>query len=351
MKAVLLWLAVALAAISILILSLLSEPETDAVADTIEPELVRVITIEPRNLVQTIRLPGQVIPNRSVMLAAELGGVITEMKVSKGETVSQGTVLARIDHRNWEAQHRQAQIEARDAERDLERWKRMAAEGAVSQSEFDAVKRRHALAEIALELAEILLDKSYVRAPLDGIIDNKLLEAGAYVNEGQNIFRFIDPTPMKVTLNIPERDVAMIRIDQKIDIHPHAIKKDTPIQARVSFVAQEAPPPTFSYPAELVVEEPPSSLRAGMIVDVEVERAVLENVLAVPLTAVVPRRGEHVVFIYRDGIAERTVVWIETLLNDEVVIKSGLEPGDQVIVAGQRTLQDGVPVEIENDQE
>ena len=346
-----LWVAVVLAVILIIVLALLPKPEPDEVEDTANPVLVSTLTVTPRDLVQSIALPGQVIPQKTVMLAAEIGGVITEMHISKGETVAQGAVLARIDHRHWEAQHRQAQVEARDAQRDLQRWERMAAEGAVSQSELDAVQRRHELAQIALELAQIQLDKSYIRAPADGIVDDRLLEAGAYINEGQNLFRFLQPTPMKIAFHVPEQDVAMIRTNQNLRVRAHALGDADRFQARILHVAQEAPTPTFSYPAELLVENAPDGLRAGMIVDVEVQRAVLEDALAVPLAAVIPRRGEHVVFLYRDGVAERTVVWIHTMINGEVVITSGLEPGDDVIVAGHRALQDGVPVEREQGEE
>ncbi len=348
---IILWAIVVLAVLLITILALHTEAEPEEIPDEIEPELVRVLTLEPRDLVQTVRLAGQVLPYRSVMLAAEMGGVITEMKTDKGSKVEKGDVLARIDHRHWEAQYRQAAVENRDATRDLDRWQRMADEGAVSQSEFDAVKRRQELAGIALDQAQIQLDKSYVRAPANGLIDDKLLEAGSFVSEGQNVFRFIEPVPMKVTFHIPERDINMVRQGQELSLHTHARNKASPIQARVAFVAQEAPAPTFSYPAELIIDDPPEGLRPGMIVDAEIERAVLDNVLAVPLTAVVPRRGEHIVFRYRDGVAERTVVWIETMLDDQVVIKSGLEPGDIVVVAGQRALQDGVPVKIESSEE
>ena len=346
---IILWLAVVLAAILILVLALLPKPDPDEITDESEAELVRVVKVEPRNLVQTIVLPGQVIPNRSVMLAAELGGVITDIQATKGDEVAKGDILARIDHRHWEAQHRQAQVEARDAQRDLTRWEKMATEGAVSQSEFDAVKRRQELAAITLELAQIQLDKSYVRAPTHGVVDDRFLEAGAYINEGQAIFRFLEPNPMKVTFNIPEQDVGMIGPGQELRVRAHALNHR--INARVLHIAKEAPPPTFSYPAELVIEDAPPLLRPGMMVEVEIERAVLENALAIPLAAVIPRRGEHVVFVYRDGIAERTVVWINTMLNGEVVIKSGLEPGDNVIVAGHRALQDGARVEIESDEE
>ena len=141
----------------------------------------------------------------------------------------------------------------------------------------------------------------------------------------------------------------MIQPGQKLEVRAHALQHNVPVHARVSFVSKEAPAPTFSYPAELVIDEPPAELRPGMIVDVTIERAVLDNAIAVPLAAVIPRRGEHVVFLYRDGMAERTVVWINTMLNGEAVIKSGLEPGNQVIVSGHRTLQDGTPVESDEE--
>lgn len=348
---ILLWIAVALAIALILLLALLPDRKPDDVDDTAEIFLVRTLTVQPRSLVQTIALPGQLIPSRSVMLAAEIGGVITELAVDKGDVVAAGDLLAKIDHRHWETQYRQAEIEEHDAQRDLQRWQQMLSEAAVSQSEFDAVKRRSQLAAIALEQAQIQLDKSTVRAPFDGVIDDRLLEVGAFINEGQALFRLIENHPMKITLHVPERDVARIRPHDLLTVRAHALGNTNSFSARVTFVGHEATPPTFSYPAELVLDDPPPNLRPGMIVDVEMERAVLENAMAVPLAAVIPRRGEHVVFLYRDGIAERTVVWINTMLNGEVVIKSGLEPGDIVIVSGHRTLQDGAAVEIEQDQE
>ncbi len=348
---VLLWLAVILALACILLLALWPAEEPADVDDTAETFLVRTLTVEPRDLVQSIALPGQVIPNRSVMLAAEINGVITELVVDKGAVVAAGEILARIDHRNWENQYRQAVIEDRDARRDLQRWQQMQTEGAVSQSAFDAVERRSQLAQIALEQAQIQLDKSTLRAPFDGRIDDRLLEVGAFVNEGQALFQLIENKPLKITFHVPERDVARLQPGDTLTVRAHALGPTNHFAAEVTFVGREAIPPTFTYPAELLVAQPPAALRAGMIVDVEMERAVLADALAIPLAAVIPRRGEHVVFCYREGIAERTVVWIDTMLNGEVVIKSGLEPGDQVIVAGHRTLQDGAAVEIETDQE
>ncbi|MFU8779820.1 MAG: efflux RND transporter periplasmic adaptor subunit [Kiritimatiellia bacterium] len=346
-----LWSAVTISILLIALLAILPARKPVDIDDTAAPDLVRVTTVQPRNLIQTIELPGRVLPNRSLMLAAEIAGVITAILVDKGDSVKQGDVLARIDHRNWEAQLRQAAIAARDATRDLERWQRMQTEGAVSQSDFEAVQRRQQLAAITHELAQIQVDKSYLRAPTNGIIDDQLLEAGAFINEGQALFRFIERDPMKVVFHIPERDVALIRPEQRLAVRATALEQPAPFYGKLSHLGNETTPPAFSYPAELTIESAPAYVRPGMIVNVEIERAILENAIAVPLPAVIPRRGEHVVFVYRDGIAERTVVWINTMLNGEVVIKSGLEPGDRVIVNGHRTLQDGARVEIEMDQE
>jgi membrane fusion protein, multidrug efflux system len=335
----------------ILLMAILPKRKPDDIHKVATPDLVRVLTVEPRNLAQTIELLGRVLPNRSLLLAAEMGGLITEIRADKGDSVAQGDILARIDQRHWEAQFRQAEVEARDATRDLQRWEQMHAEGAVSQSEFDAIKRRQQLAAIALELAQIQVDKTFIRAPANGIIDDRLLEAGTFINEGQALFHFIEPHPLKVSFFVPERDVAMLRTGEPLSFRASALPHAGPLPGRLSFIGNEAAPPTFSFPAEIIVENAPATLRPGMIVAVEIERAVLENAIAVPLTAVIPRRGEHIVFVYRDGIAERTVVWLDSMLNGEVVIKSGLSQGDLVIVAGHRTLQDGAHVEIDSKKE
>ena len=350
LSSIILWLLVVLAFGLILLLAFLPDRKPDVIEDTVEAERVRVLTVAPRNLVQSVTLPGRVTPYRTIGLAAEIGGVLTEVAVEKGDTIEKGQVLLRIDERSWAAQHRQAEVEQRDAARDLERWTRMQAEGAVSQSEFDAVIRRKEMADIALDLATIQLDKARLQSPVNGVVEDRLVEPGSFVNEGQAVLRILELDPRKVVFHVPERDVAMLAKDQLLTIRAPALHHVS-FEGKVTFIGRETAPPAFSYPVELLVEDAPESIRPGMIVDVVLDRAVLEDAIAIPLPAVIPRRGEHIVYLYEEGAAVRTVVWIDSFLNGEAVIAGGLKPGDQLIIDGHRTLQDGTPVQIDPSQE
>ncbi len=350
LSSLILWLLVLLAAGLIVLLGLLPARKPGAIEDAVEAELVRVRQVGARDLVQSVTLPGRVTPHRTVSLAAEIGGVLTSVEVERGDAIEKGQILLRIDERTWSAQQRQAEVEQRDAARDLDRWTRMQAEGAVSQSEFDAVLRRKDLADIALDLATIQLDKARLQSPVDGVVEERLVETGGFVNEGQAVLRILELEPRKVVFHVPERDVAMLEKGQLLTVRAPALA-DASFEGRVAFIGRETAPPAFSYPVELLVENAPDSVRPGMIVDVVLNRAVLEQAIAIPLTAVIPRRGEHIVYLYEDGTAVRTVVWIDSLLNGEAVIAGGLKPGDQLIIDGHRTLQDGTPVRIEPSQE
>lgn len=345
-----LWTLVVVAAALVLLLALLPKEPPPEAEDTTESTLVRTQPVKPRDLVQTIALPGRVLPQRIIPLAAEISGAITAIHADKGDTIRQGDIILRIDERTWDARHRQAVVEQADAARNLERWTRMQAEGAVSKSEYDAVARRKELADIALDLARIQLDKARLVAPVDGIIEDRPVEPGGFINEGQVAFRMIQPKPLKVLFHVPERDIAMLTKNKRLTLRIPALE-DAQVLARVTFIGQETAPPAFSYPVELEVMDPPAALRPGMIIEVELERAVLEQAIAIPLQAVIPRRGEDIVYRYQDGSAVRTVVRIDAFLNGEAVIADGLSSNDLLIVEGHRTLQDGTPVELAAPQE
>jgi len=73
-------------------------------------------------------------------------------------------------------------------------------------------------------------------------------------------------------------------------------------------------------------------------------RALREGAIAVPLAAVIPRRGEHMVYVVENGVAVRRVVGLDSLAGQEAVINRGLQPGERLVVEGHRGLQDGVAV-------
>lgn len=320
------------------------KPAKEKVDETaVQPVLVRALTIAPRTVREAVWLPGRVAANVSATLSVEKAGRVVECAVDKGDTVKTGQVLLRLDDRHWRALEKQAQLELADARRELARWEQMKASGAVADSAYDAIKQREELAVVALDQAAVHVDQCTLTSPFDGVVDARLIEAGEYANEGQAAFQVLDLSPLKVEVSIPERDVGAVGLGDAKLVSAESAGLGT-FTGRVTFVAQQASPDRFTYGVELAVEQPPPGLRPGMIVDVEIMRALREGAIAVPLAAVIPRRGDHVVYVVEDGMAVRRVVGLDSLAGQEAVIGRGLQAGERLVVEGHRGLQDGVPV-------
>jgi membrane fusion protein (multidrug efflux system) len=347
---VVLWLVVVLAVVLVVVLAILKPEKEEIVVPLAKAVPVRVLAVQARTVSDTVTLPGQVAADSSARLAAEKPGRVVELAADKGDTVRKGQVLLRLDDRQWKVLQRQARTELETAERDLARWEQMKAGGSVADSEYDAIRQRRDLAAASAEAAAVHVDQCTLASPMDGVVDARLVEVGEYVNDGQGVFQVLDLTPLKVQVSLPEKDTAVVRVgdDQRITSPSLPGVAWTGI---VHFVAQEASPGTFSYPSELIIKEAATGLRPGMIVDVHVERAVREGVVAVPLAALIPRRGEHVVYVVQSGIAVRRVVALDSIIGEEAVLGGGLKPGELLVIEGHRGLQDGVAVQVVDDRE
>lgn len=343
LASVLVWGCLVLVLGGIVLLAVFKPAKAPVAETETQPVLVRVMTIEPRTVREAVWLPGRVAADVSALLSVEKAGRVITCAVDKGDAVRAGEVLLRVDDREWRALEKRARLELADAERELARWEQMKASGAVADSAYDAIKQRQELAAVAVEQATVHVEQCMLTSPFDGVVDARLIEAGEYAHEGQAAFQILDLSPLKVQVSIPERDVGSVTPGSVKLVSADAAGLGT-FTGRVAFVAQEASPDLFTYAVELAVDEPPPGLRPGMIVDVELMRALREGAIAVPLAAVIPRRGEHMVYVVENGLAVRRMVGLDSLAGQEAVIGAGLKAGERLVVEGHRGLQDGVPV-------
>lgn len=305
---------------------------------------VRVSIVEPGSIADTIQLPGRIEADWRSRLAVDKGGRIVDILADKGDRVEKGQVLLRIDDRVWRAILEQAEIEAREAEKEFKRWTELSRTGAISTSEFDAVRTRHDRARVQLEEARVHVSQCEVRSPVDGVLNDRYVEVGEFAAEGAAVLELLVDDPVKLVVDVPERDIGAIRQGQTI---PFTIRilDNRAFEGTVSFVAQAASPANNSYRVEALTPNPDGTLRAGMIASATIERARTDDALVAPLSAVIPRKGEHFVFIAREDRAVRRLVKIDRFVGTEVVLASGLEPGEELILEGHRVLVDGALIE------
>lgn len=346
---ILLWiLAVATLAAIVLIALFVPRPAEPEIDAPIRSEAVRTLPATDRGVSDYLELPGRIEPVMSAVLAAEKPGRIVGLSADRGDRVSAGQVLVRLDGEAWAARLRLAEIELREAIRDLNRTKDLMKSGALPQSAMDAAQARMDLAEASLADARVQVRQCDVIAPANGVVVDRMVEVGEHAMEGQPVMRIVDIETVKAVFDLPERAVGDLAPGGRVRISVDGLGGATST-AEVSFVSADADPRSNTYRVEARMPNPDLRLRGGMIVRVGVEREAPPGLVAVPLAAVIPRRGEHSVYIAVDGHAEHRTVTLDRIVGEMAVLSAGVAAGEPVIIEGHRNLADGANITVLDD--
>lgn len=314
-------------------------------AEDVGVEVV-VTRVKATQVSDVVRLPGVLEPWSDVMIAAEKAGRIVEMPAELGDRVEVGDVLLRVDDDIWAAIARRAEVEAVQARNEWRRYEGLARTGAVSESELDAVRKARDLSEAALDEAQSHLDDCTVRSPVNGVVESRFLEPGEFPAEGQAVLRVVDTRRLKLIVEVPEKDVTALRVGARIGFTLAALG-NRGFSGVVRFVSDAAMEGSNAFRTEIEVDNADGAIKAGMIASVRLEHDPVEAI-SVPLSAVVPDKGEHVVYVVEDGRAVRSRVRLRDILDERAVIEEGLNEGETLVLEGQRKLQDGQGVVISN---
>lgn len=285
--------------------------------------------VERRNLTSSISAPGRIRAVSSVDISAEVPGRVVELAVAEGDSVRAGDLLLRLDDAQYRSRVEQAgaavksaraglvlsEARLRQLDKDRARLAAMAeknlasaealekvqTEYEVQQADVDARRQETARMEAALADARDNLDKTVYRAPANGIVSRLNVEQGEIVitgtmnNPGTVILTIADLSFMEVEAEVDETDVVNVRPGQPAKITVDAIP-DTTFAGRVATVGNSGRQATGASTEEVVnfevkvrFDSPDPRLKPGMTADVEVETETREQVMAVPIQAVVAR--------------------------------------------------------------
>ncbi len=305
---------------------------------------VETVHVEAQPARDIIQLPGRVEADIRSRLAVDKGGRVVEILADRGDVVEAGQVLLRIDDRAWKKLLNQAEIELADAERAYHRWHQLAASGMISTGEYDTVRTRLDRARVGVEDAELHVEQCRVISPAAGVINDRFVEVGEFAPEGSAVLEFVVTDPAKLTLHVPERDVASVKVGEAISFVVSVLPGKS-FEGVITHVAEAGSAANNSFRVEARVDNPDRHLRPGMIATTRLVRERHDEAIVIPLSAVIPRLGEHFVFLARDDRAIRRLVKIDRILGADVMLADGLEVGDELVLEGHRMLIDGSLIE------
>lgn len=331
-----------------------------AAASEPEPsESVSVALAEERQHRQATSAIGTVLALRSVTLRNELAGTVRYVDLRPGAIVEAGAVLVALDVSVEQADVRAAEAQLALATATLQRLERLREFNATSEIEVDKARAERDVGAAQIARLQAIIARKTIRVPFRARVGIADLHPGQYLNEGTVLttLQSVDDA-LHVDFSVPQATAAALKPGDAVDVHANA--ESLPLVARVVAVDARVDPTTRNSTVRARIDlkrgvpsaAPPWALPApGSSVRVSVGIGAPALAVGIPATAL--RKGpggDHVFALVTDVNnrlrAELRPVQVGTALGDEVLIISGLKPGEQVAASGSFKLRDSALVTV-----
>jgi len=307
---------------------------------------VSVVKVEPSLLRDVLILPGSLKPWQDIRVSAGIGGRVEWLGVKEGQAVNKGDLIAKVNVSALKASLDSAQAAFDLADKTLQRIKSLYESKIVTRETLEQAETQQAAALGVLNQIKAQYKEGFVYAPISGYVNQLYIDQGEFTGPGSPLLDLVDVSQMKIDVSVPELDVRFLKIGQKCLVTVDAFQGRPPMPGTIIFVAYQADAVTKTFRVTVTIKNTGQDLRAGMIARLAFLRREVPDALAVPLSAVVNKGGERVLFVEENGITRARKIEFGILEKDRVQITKGLSAGENIIVEGQASLEEGVEVQV-----
>lgn len=307
------------------------------------PMPVEVAVARQETVVDAIAATGQIEAIQAVELRPDIEGRIVEILVREGDDVEQGRPLFKVDDAELRAQVARAAAERDLAVQALERTRQLLQQNASSAADLERAEATARSTEAQLELLQIRLDRTLVKAPFAGVVGRRFVSLGDYVTTSTRLVTLQTVHPQRAVFQVPERYAERLRRGQRVAFQVAALP-GREFTGQVDFVDPVVQLPARTILIKAVVPNTRRRLQPGMFIEARLATEVRANAVVIPEDAVLPLQGANIVWVVKDGAAERREVTLGVRTPGFVEVRSGVSAGEQVVVGGQERLAPGAPV-------
>lgn len=325
------------------------------------PEVaVEIGKVAALDLEQAVDVVGALSAKASADVKSEYSGTVAEVSVTQWVKVKKGEPLARLDTREASAQLQsaraaalQAEVAVQSAARERERTDRLAEAGLATRQAVDAARTAEAAAraqasaaQAQVAMAETRMGKAILRAPLDGVVSERNVDVGDYVeNMGspRPMFRIVDARVLELTASVPTSRMSELAVGQPLRFASDALPGKE-FSGTVSFINPTAEETSRTVKVKAEVSNDAGVLKPGLFVKGRVVTGHRAGVVVLPRTALASwdTIGKTAaVFVVEGGVARRRPLKTGAVSGDVVEVVEGLKVGEVVVTRGGFNLRDG----------
>lgn len=322
----------------------LTEENKNAAKEETSVQVV-TLTIEPGLVEETLNLPAVVESFENIWVKSEASGQITRVLVKEGDMVQKGQTLIELDSRDYTSRLEQIEASYKLATLQHDRYSELRKKNIISANEMDQSDAQLKALEAQMAQSRLALERTKVIASVSGRINEIEAKAGDYMSSEKPVAQILQMGQVKVTVGIPESDVAAVVDLKEADITIDALD-NLKVKGRRYFLSRQPGDMARLYNLELVVDNNDGKILPGMFAKVNIVKRQYKDAVAIPLYAVISQDDKNFVYLENNGKAEKREVELGVLEGWMIQVNSGIKPGDRVIIVGHRQVDQGQTVQV-----
>lgn len=304
--------------------------------------------VKPERIEEKISLVGTLAADEAVEIKNEIAGMIGKLGFQEGQLVQKNQMLFKIDDHKLKASLAQAAANLQLAQTTFDRLSSLIKAGAISQQEFDQARSDLDAKGAEVDLIKAQLRETLITAAFDGVMGERKVSIGQFVNQGATLTFLISQDPMKAEFRLPERFLGQLKDGQNIEVTVAAYPNEI-FKGQVYFIDPQIDEQTRTALVKAKIPNPEGKLRRGMFANLDLIVNVHPQALVVKETALIPKGDDVFVFVVDDGNkAQMKPVKVGLRLAGKAEIVEGLSAGENVIVEGFQKVGPGSPVNMKN---
>lgn len=324
------------------------------------PARVEVVPVQKRPVQSVIQLVGTVESPRISMLSSEVEGLVKNILFDEGDFVNKGDLLVALE----DSQLRILLEEAREkvvenraiwerAEDELKRNDELYKKKVISERVYidsklssEAAKSAYNRSKIAVQLLEDRMKKKKIFSPFAGVVIEKFVERGEWIQQGKNIAKLVQVDPLRIEVLVPEEVIPQVKKGDPARITFDALNHGN-TEGKVSFILPVADSKTRTYPVRIELKNPDRKYKVGMVARVSLSYGKEEDVLMVPQDALtIFGNNKIITIVTKEKTAKMVPVLVGRNMNGWLEVKGEVSENDLVVIRGNERLIPGQPVMI-----
>ena len=304
------------------------------------PVMVEVIVAGAEDVASSLEVNGTVLSNEMVELRPEISGRLVYLNIPDGAAVKAGTILAKVNDADLQAQLEQQKIQLDLAVKTEKRLSNLLKVNGVNQADYDVALSQVNTYQANIKVLNAQIDKTVIRAPFAGELGLRVVSPGAYVTPQTLIGTLQQSDKVKIDFTVPETYASIINKGDKVKIQTNASAES--LDAIVSAIEPQINSVTRNIKVRAMLNS--GIIHPGSFVKVLLDQN--RKGIMVPTNAIIPDALSNQVVVVRNQKA--VFVNVETGLRNATLVEltSGVNPGDSVIVSGMLFVRPNAAIKV-----